>query len=118
MRLNQARELLRSLAQEYFAGAQVVFANQSRTPMQNIPLLLLTPGSVKRPTHPNYETVDGVQVANYLSRFSLTVDLFTNGVPRPIMSVRDSLCIFEMCLEGRFDEAEEAIEKFARHTAV
>lgn len=39
-------------------------------------------------------------------------------VPRPIMSVRDSLCIFEMCLEGRFDETEEAIEKFARHTAV
>ena len=34
-------------------------------------------------------------------------------VPRPIMSVRDSLFIFEMCLEGRFDEAEEAVGKFA-----
>lgn len=34
-------------------------------------------------------------------------------LPRPIMSVRDSLFIFEMCLEGRFDEAEEAIGKFA-----
>lgn len=33
-------------------------------------------------------------------------------VPRPIMSARDSLCIFEMCLEGRFDEAEEAVGRF------
>ena len=39
-------------------------------------------------------------------------------VPRPIMSVRDSLCVFEMCLEGRFDEAEDVVEKFARCVSV
>ena len=61
-----------SLAKEYFAEAQVVFANQSRTPMQEIPLVVITPGNVNRPTHPNYEVVDGVLVGNYLSRFRLT----------------------------------------------
>ena len=81
MRVGQAKELFRSLAKEYFAEAQVVFANQSRTPMQAIPLVVITPGNVNRPTHPNYEVVDGVLVGNYLSRFSLTVDLFSNGAP-------------------------------------
>lgn len=81
MRVGQAKELFRSLTKEYFAEAQVVFANQSRTPMQAIPLVVITPGNVNRPTHPNYEVVDGVLVGNYLSRFSLTVDLFSNGTP-------------------------------------
>ena len=81
MRVGQAKELFRSLTKEYFAEAQVVFANQSRTPMQAIPLVVITPGNVNRPTHPNYEVVDGVLVGNYLSRFSLTVDLFSNGAP-------------------------------------
>ena len=35
-------------------------------------------------------------------------------VPRPIMSPWDSLFIFEMCLEGRIDEADETVGKFAR----
>lgn len=39
-------------------------------------------------------------------------------VPRPIMSARDSLCVFEMCLEGRFDEAEDVVKKFARCTSI
>ena len=46
---------------------------------------------------------------------ALAVALHTvrrDTVPRPIMSARDSLCIFEMCLEGRFDEAEEAVGRF------
>lgn len=81
MKVGQAKELFRSLVKKYFDGAQVVFANQSRTPMQEIPLVVITPGNVNRPTHPNYEVVDGVLVANYLSRFSLTVDLFSNGAP-------------------------------------
>ena len=76
MRVGQAKELFRALTKKYFAEAQVVFANQSRTPMQKIPLVVITPGNVNRPTHPNYEGVDGVLVGKYLSRFSLTVDLF------------------------------------------
>ena len=34
-------------------------------------------------------------------------------VPKPIMTVRDSLFIFEMCLEEQFDEADGIIDRFA-----
>lgn len=33
-------------------------------------------------------------------------------VPAPVMSVRDSLYIFELCLDGRHDEADEILGKF------
>lgn len=33
-------------------------------------------------------------------------------VPAPVMSVRDSLYIFELCLDGRHDEAEEILGHF------
>ncbi len=33
-------------------------------------------------------------------------------LPAPVMSVRDSLYIFEMCLDGRHDEAEEILGRF------
>ena len=81
MRVDQARRLFKELTSEYFAAANVVFANQSRSPMQKLALVLLTPGNVQRPQSPNYEVIDGEYVGNYLSRFSITVDLFTNGAP-------------------------------------
>ncbi len=81
MRADQARRLFRALTKSYFAGANVVFANQSRTPMQNVPLVVLTPGNVHRPSSPNYEVIDGEMVGSYLSRLSFTIDLFTNGAP-------------------------------------
>ena len=79
MRVGQAKELFRALTQQYFGGANVVFANQSRTAKQKEPLVVLTPGNVHRPQAPNYTFVDGEVVGHYLSRFSITVDLFTNG---------------------------------------
>lgn len=33
-------------------------------------------------------------------------------VPKPIMSVKDSLYIFEVCLEGRTEEADEVLARF------
>ena len=33
-------------------------------------------------------------------------------VPKPIMSVKDSLYVFEVCLDGRFDEADEILARF------
>ncbi len=33
-------------------------------------------------------------------------------IPRPIMSVKDSLYVFEVCLDGRFDEADEILARF------
>jgi hypothetical protein len=34
-------------------------------------------------------------------------------VPRPVMSVRDSLFLFELCLAGKYDEADEILARFA-----
>lgn len=59
MRVGQAKELFRALTQQYFGGANVVFANQSRTAKQKEPLVVLTPGNVHRPQAPNYTFVDG-----------------------------------------------------------
>lgn len=81
MRVEQAKELLRALTQSYFAAAEVTFANQSRSPMQSAPLVLLTPGPVRRQSSPAYEEIGGELIGNYLSRLSVTVDLFTNGSP-------------------------------------
>lgn len=81
MRVMQARELFRQLTASYFAGAKVVFSNQSRAAKQKQPLVVLTPGNLNRPNTPNYSVVDGVQIASYLSRLSITVDLWTNGSP-------------------------------------
>lgn len=33
-------------------------------------------------------------------------------VPRPIMLVKDSLYVFEVCLDERFDEADEILARF------
>ena len=81
MRLSEAKELFRQLTASYFAGARVVFSNQSRVAKQGQPLVVLTPGNLNRPSAPNYDTVDGVMIGNYLSRLSITADLFTNGAP-------------------------------------
>lgn len=80
MRVMQAKELFRQLTASYFAGANVVFSNQSRVAKQKQPLVMLTVGNLSRPATPNYLTINGVLVGNYLSRLPITVDLFTNGV--------------------------------------
>ncbi len=33
-------------------------------------------------------------------------------VPRPVMSVKDSLYVFEICLEGKFEEADAILARF------
>ncbi len=81
MRVMQARELFRQLTASYFAGANVTFSNQSRVAKQKQPLIVLTTGNLSRPATPNYSTVSGVVVGNYLSRLPITVDLFSNGAP-------------------------------------
>lgn len=81
MRVGEAKELFRQLAKRYFVSATVAFARQSRQPKADLPLVMLMPGNVKRPNTPNYETVNGTIVGNYLSRLSITIDLFTHGSP-------------------------------------
>ena len=81
MRVSQAKELFRSLTEQYFANAEVTFTRQSRVAKPQIPLITITPGNVKRPLSPVYEEKDGVMVGHYLSRIGMQVDLFTHGQP-------------------------------------
>lgn len=81
MRVMEARELFRQLTVSYFSGAKVVFSHQSRSAKQQQPLVLLTTGNLNRPAAPNCYTVDGSTVGSYLSRLTITVDLFSNGAP-------------------------------------
>lgn len=81
MRVNKVKELFQKLTEEYFSSASVVFANQSRQPKGTVPLIVISCGNVSRPQHINYDNVDGTLVGNYLSRLSITVDLFTKGLP-------------------------------------
>ncbi len=81
MRPIVAMELFRQITQEYFAHGTVKFADQSRVQKSSLPLVVLKPGAVRRPLHPNVELVDGELVQCYPSRLSFTVDLFTHGAP-------------------------------------
>lgn len=81
MRVSQAKELFRQLTKRYFADATVTFTRQSRVAKPKIPLITLTPGAVRRPAHPVYKVINGIEVAHYESRLSFQVDLFTHGSP-------------------------------------
>lgn len=81
MRLSTVKELFRALTQRYFAGANVVFAQQSRVAKPDIPLVTLNFGNVKRQWDAVQSNADGVSVASYPSRVSVVIDLFTHGAP-------------------------------------
>lgn len=81
MRAKDARELFRQITKQYFAAATVTFSNQSRAAKPKLGLVVITPGSVKRPSLPNSQQTDGTMVSFYQSRMTITVDLFTHGSP-------------------------------------
>lgn len=81
MRVNKVKELFHKLTEEYFSAATVVFANQSRQPKGDLPLVVISCGNVNRPQHITRDNVDGTLVGNYQSRLAVTVDLFTKGLP-------------------------------------
>lgn len=81
MRLSTVKELFLALSQRYFAGANVVFAKQSRAAKMDIPLVTLTFGNVRRAWDPVDYEIDGTNVSAYPSRVGVVVDLFTHGEP-------------------------------------
>lgn len=81
MRLREVKELFRTLSESYFTKASVVYANESRAPKHDQPLVTLAFGNVKRAAFPPYEYIDGYPVGYYPSEIEVTVDLFTNGMP-------------------------------------
>jgi len=81
MKLSQAKKLFRQYLQDYFSGADVIFSRQSRVAKSALPLVSITTGNVNRHQNPVYKMVDGYLVGHYLSRISITIDLFTHGEP-------------------------------------
>lgn len=81
MRLTTAKELFRAVTQRYFAGANVVFAKQSRAAKMDLALITLSFGNVKRAWDSIRYDVDGHTVAAYPSKVSVVVDLYTHGAP-------------------------------------
>ena len=81
MKASGAKELFRQLAEDFFRNYMVVFTNQSRMPKSSIPLVVLTPGNVRRPQAANTQIENGKVIGFYLSQMPIIVDLFTNGEP-------------------------------------
>lgn len=81
MTASQAKEAFRLLTKEHFDSHIVIFAKQSRTAKPNIPLVTISPGNVRRHRAENELYNENVAEGYYLSRISLTIDLFTNGKP-------------------------------------
>lgn len=81
MRVSEAKELIKKLVETFFDKATVTFAKQSRAPKHNLPLIVITPGDVKRDANPTYKILDGYLIGSYASRMSVMIDLFTHGSP-------------------------------------
>ncbi len=80
MNISYAKELFRTITKEHFGNTTtVIFANQSRQPKPNIPLVTIALGTPGRPlSAPVAEEEDGL-VSNYPTSVKMVVDLFTNG---------------------------------------
>ena len=80
MTVKELRDALYDIIQEYFAGADIAWAEQNAVKSSN-PLIRLKLGSVKRPLH----FIDGVEndapLGYIASTTILTVNLFTHGEP-------------------------------------
>ena len=81
MRTSELKELFRTIVKEYFNGATVVYAKESRIAKPNLPLVTLTIGDATRDTHSADETAKEYKVSNYQSKVPVTIDLFTKGDP-------------------------------------
>ena len=81
MKAIEAKELFYEIAAEFFENYNVIFANQSRIAKPQIPLVVLSPGNIRRPQAENGVTEDGAIIGYYQSRMPIVVDLFTNGKP-------------------------------------
>lgn len=81
MKLSQAKDLFRSLTKSYFRGAVVTFTKQSRVAKPELPLVTISPGSVRRSLNPVYKEMGGDLVGFYESRVSMVIDLYTHGAP-------------------------------------
>lgn len=81
MIFSKAKEMFRELTKRYFAGARVIYSEQSRVSKSNMPLVVLTFRDPERQLMPNIRHIDGHDVKSFNTRVYVDVDLFTHGKP-------------------------------------
>lgn len=81
MRVTDAKSIFRDLVATYFAGAMVIFSEQSRMAKPTLALVTIRFGNVTRPYRPNVRYYQGEPVGYYLSKVAVTVENFTHGRP-------------------------------------
>lgn len=105
MKTSEAKELFRQMTEGFFANHNVVWANQSRMQKSHLPLVVLTPGNVRRHNFADREIdTDGKLEDRYESHLSMTIDLFTHG--SPILGKNGETLAYE-------DTAEDELLAFA-----
>ena len=78
MTLDALKEKLYERAATYWSGAAVVWSAASKV-KPNAPLVVLRLGTVRRPSHPITQAINGILFSAYPSDVALQVDLFTKG---------------------------------------
>lgn len=79
MNIAELRRVLYDLAQDYFVGATVAFGNTNIT-KPKLPYVLLTLGTLQRPSKPEIRFWDGRVVQIYPCTISLVVNLYSKGL--------------------------------------
>ena len=79
MNIAELRDALYELTQDYFVGATVAFGNTNIT-KPKLPYVLLTLGTLQRPSKPEVRFRDGVVLQIYPCTIRLVVNLYTKGL--------------------------------------
>lgn len=79
MNIAGLRSALYELTREYFVGAKVAFGNTNIT-KPGLPFVLLTMGTLQRPSKPEIRFRDGRVVQIYPCTIRLVVNLYTKGI--------------------------------------
>lgn len=114
MNFGTAKELFRTLTKEHFGNSTtVIYANQSRQPKPNIPLVTIAFGAPSRSLYAPVAEVGDILVSHYPTSVKIDVDLFTNGrevVKNGAVIGKDDTAVEEMYAFKDFLESQYVIE--------
>jgi len=114
MNIGSATELFRQLAKDYFGqGTTVIFANQSRSPKPNQPLVTIMLGNPKRPLNPPKSVYNNAETSFYPEGIEMTIDLFTNGadvISNNVVVAKSDSSLDEMYAFKDFLESEYSVD--------
>ena len=117
MKLDDAKELFRSLTVAFFPDYEVVLARQSRSAKPEIPLVQITFGNVKRSVHAVENVDEGIVEGQFQARVAVTVDLFTKGkaVTENGLTVYENSAVGELLSYCDYLNSVETIDWAARN---